>query len=62
VLKISGVPYFASASSTASMQKSLFMLIDTRLELELELTRFRGHLILGKEGAHDAEIARPIRA
>jgi hypothetical protein len=28
----------------------------------LELTRFRGHLILVKEGVHDAEIARPIPA
>ena len=30
VLKISGLPYFAIASSTASMQKSVLMLIDTR--------------------------------
>ena len=31
------------------------------LSQRLELTRFRGHLILGKEGVHDAEVARPIR-
>ena len=30
VLKISGLPYFATASSTASTQKSVFMLMETR--------------------------------
>ena len=29
---------------------------------DLELTRFHGHLILGKEGVHHAEVSRPIRA
>jgi len=28
--------------------------------LALELTRFRGHLILGKEGDHDAEVTRAV--
>jgi hypothetical protein len=43
----------ASETACASAQ-------NTGESMQVELTRFRGHLILGKEGDHDAEITRSL--